>query len=92
MKEINEEKSAARFCHQVAAWVPDMFCDIYLVKGHKIANNSATTETREKIITYLESVEFGKLFYICWTNFENYQILINKISHRFLVTSKLFTG
>ncbi len=92
MKEINEEKSAARFCHRMAAWIPDMFCDIYLVKGRKIANNSAITETREKIITYLESVEFWKLFDICLTNFENYQILINKISHRFLVTSKLFTG
>ncbi len=33
---------------QVAAWVPDMFCNFYLVKSHKIANNSATTEAREK--------------------------------------------
>jgi hypothetical protein len=32
----------------VAAWVPDMFCNFYLVKSHKIANNSATTEAREK--------------------------------------------
>ncbi len=27
---------------------PDMFCNFYLVKIHKIANNSATTEAREK--------------------------------------------
>jgi hypothetical protein len=27
---------------------PDMFCNIYLVENHKIANNSATTETTEK--------------------------------------------
>jgi hypothetical protein len=39
-------KSAARFCSQVASWVPDMFCNFYLVKIHKIANNSATTEAR----------------------------------------------
>jgi hypothetical protein len=31
----------------VAALVPDMFCDFYLVKNQKIANNSATTESRE---------------------------------------------
>jgi hypothetical protein len=41
-------KSAARFCCQVASWVLDMFCNFYLVKNHKIANNSATTEAREK--------------------------------------------
>jgi hypothetical protein len=29
-----------------------------LVKNHKIANNSATTEAREKINAYLESLEF----------------------------------
>jgi len=32
--------------------VPDMFCNFYLVKNHKIVNNSATTEAREKISTY----------------------------------------
>jgi hypothetical protein len=25
----NEEKLAAIFCHQVAAWLQDMFCDLY---------------------------------------------------------------
>jgi hypothetical protein len=30
----NEGISAARFCHQVAAWVPDMFCNFYLVKNN----------------------------------------------------------
>jgi hypothetical protein len=43
LASYNQNKSAARFCHQVAAWVPDMFCNFYLVKSHKIANNSATT-------------------------------------------------
>jgi hypothetical protein len=52
---MNERESAAIFCHQVAAWVPDMFCNFYLVKIHKIANNSSvTTEAREKIGTDLE--------------------------------------
>jgi hypothetical protein len=37
---------------------PDMFCDFYLVKNHKIGNNSTTAEAREKLSTDLESSEF----------------------------------
>jgi hypothetical protein len=44
----NEGKSAAGFCRQVAASVPAMFGNFYLVKNHKIAYNSATIEVREK--------------------------------------------
>jgi hypothetical protein len=51
-------KSAASYCCQVAALVPDMFCYFCVVKNHKIVNNSATTEAREKIRTYLESLDF----------------------------------
>ncbi len=54
----NQDKSYARLCRQVAAWVPDMFCNLYLVKSHKIANNSATTEAGEKISTNSEYLEF----------------------------------
>jgi hypothetical protein len=36
--------SAASFCRQVAALVPDMFYSFYLVKNQKIANNSAVRE------------------------------------------------
>jgi hypothetical protein len=66
-----------------------MFCNFYLLKSHKIANNLATTEAWEKISTYTESLE---IFVVCLTKFENYQILFNKISHRFLVTANLFNG
>ncbi len=52
--------SAARFCHQVAAWVTDMFHNFYLVKNHIIANNPATIKAREKISTDLQSLEFKK--------------------------------
>jgi hypothetical protein len=51
-------KSAASLYRQMAALVPDMFPNYYLVKNHKIANNSATTEAKEKIHAYLESLEF----------------------------------
>jgi hypothetical protein len=55
---FNEGTSAASFCHQVAALVPDMFWNFYLVKNDKIANNSVTTQAKEKISTDLESLEF----------------------------------
>ncbi len=32
----NEDKSATSFSHQVAAWVPVMFCNIYLLKITKL--------------------------------------------------------
>jgi hypothetical protein len=43
-----QDKSAARLCCWVAAWVAYMLCTFYLVKNHKIAYNSATIEAREK--------------------------------------------
>jgi hypothetical protein len=49
----------------VAALVLDMFCYLDLVKNHKTADNSAATEARQKISTYLESLEFKK-FFVAW--------------------------
>jgi hypothetical protein len=40
----NKDESAASLCCQVAAWFPDMFRDIYLVKNHKIAENSTNAK------------------------------------------------
>jgi hypothetical protein len=57
LSSFNEGKSAASFCRQMAALVPAMFCNFYLVKNHKIADNPATTEAREKTNTYLESLD-----------------------------------
>jgi hypothetical protein len=76
----------------VAALVPDMFGNFDLVKNRKNGNNSATTEAREKVSTYLESLEFQKIFDVSLTKFENHQILLNKMNHRFLVTTKLYSG
>ncbi len=89
---VNEGKSVASFCCLVAALVPDMFCNFYLVKNHKTAINLqvATTQAKEKIRTHLESSEFKTFFDVCLTKFENYQILLCKISHIFLATIKLF--
>jgi hypothetical protein len=56
--KLNEGKSGAIFCHQVAAWNPNMFSNFYLVKNHNIAKNSTTTKARVKISTDLESLEF----------------------------------
>ncbi len=89
---LNEGISAASLWDQVAALVPDQFCNFYLVKNHKIAYNSATNEAIEKITMYLESLVFYNFFDVCLTKLKNYQILLNKISHGFLVTTKLFSG
>jgi hypothetical protein len=66
-----------------------MFCNFYLVKNHKFAKNSTTTEGRYKICTDLENLEFSD---VCLTRFKNNQILLNKVIHRFLLTAKLCTG
>ncbi len=59
------------------------------MKNHKIAKNSTTTKAREKISTNMESLEF---IGVRLTKFKNNQILLNKISDRFLLTDKIFTG
>ncbi len=83
---------SCQFFRQVAALFPDMFCNFYLVKNHKIAKkNSTTIKASTKISTYLESLEFYNFFGVCLTKFKSNQILFNKISHRFLLTTKLFT-
>ncbi len=43
LTEPHLDGTAASVCHQVAARAPNMFCDFYLVKNNKIANNSTTT-------------------------------------------------
>ncbi len=57
----------------MAAWVPDMFCDFYLAKNHKIVNNSTTTEAGEKISKDLESLECWKFFDVGLAKFESNQ-------------------
>jgi hypothetical protein len=66
-----------------------MFCNFYLAKNHKISNNLTTTETREKRNTDLKILE---IFDLHFAKFENSQIFLNKISHRFRVKIKLLSG
>jgi hypothetical protein len=56
--DAHKDKSAASFFRWVAAWFSVMFCNFYLVKNHKIVNNSKFTKARENICTYLESLNF----------------------------------
>ncbi len=86
-----EGKSGASFCRQTASWVPDMFCNFYFVKNHKIVKNSTTTKAIEKLRTDLESIEFLKNVMHVLLNLKKNQILLNKISHGFLLATKLFT-
>ncbi len=60
IKLINQDKSAASFCHQVAASVPDIFCDFYAVKNNKITKKLlATTKAGEKISTIIKNFDTG---------------------------------
>ncbi len=61
------------------------------MKNHKSAKNSTTTNAKEKISTGLESLGKFRKLDACLTNFKNNHILRNKITHRFLVTTKLLT-
>ncbi len=51
----------------MVAKVVDMFCNFCLVKNHKIADNSTTTEAREKVRKDLESLEFYKFVDVDFT-------------------------
>jgi hypothetical protein len=55
----------------VAAWVPDMFGDFYFMKNAKFANDLTTTKAREKINTYLRSLEFENVFDVGLAKFQN---------------------
>ncbi len=66
----------------MAALVPDMFCDFYLVKYCKIDNSTATNKARKNkhIFGILRILDF---FDACLTKFENYQILLIKLATDF---------
>ncbi len=59
---------------------PRYVLQLYLVKNHKIAKNSTTTEAKEKISTDLESLEF---FMYVGLQFKNHQILLIKLASDF---------
>jgi hypothetical protein len=81
---FNEGKSPASFCHQVAAWFPEMFCNFHLVKNHRTAKTQQPLKVAKKINTDLESIEFWKNLDLCLTKSESNKILLNKIIRRFL--------
>jgi hypothetical protein len=83
---VNEGKSAASFCCQMAPLVPNMFFNFYLVKNHKIVNNSATNETREKISIYLESL--GRIFSHVWSRIFVQVQTIGKVQMLFVCIRK----
>jgi hypothetical protein len=45
---VNWGKSTTSVCQQVAALVPEMFNNFYLMKNHQIPKHSATIKAREK--------------------------------------------
>ncbi len=67
----------------MVAKVVDMFCNFHLVKNHKIADNSTTTEDREKVRKDFESLEFYKFVDVGFTKFKNIHILLIKLDTNF---------
>ncbi len=57
-----------------------MFSDFYLVKNHKIANNSTTMKARERITTNLESLEFLETFMLVCLNMKTIKSYIIKLA------------
>jgi hypothetical protein len=86
---LNSDKSVGSFSCQVAAWVAIMFCNFYLVKNHKIANNSTSAGAREKLSTDLESLEF---YYCLMCLTLKNQIVCSKNSHKYILSAKVLCG
>jgi hypothetical protein len=80
--------SATRWQH--GPWI--CFANFILVKKMQSALNLTITEAREKIRTDLKSLEIKACFHECLTKFKTNSILLNKMSHRFLLTTKLFNA
>jgi hypothetical protein len=78
--------------HQMAAWVPNMSCNFYFLKNHKIADNSTTTKAKEKIVRIWNIYNFRKESDEYLTEFKNNKFLLNKIGCQFLLTTKQLTG
>ncbi len=62
------------------------------MKNHKIGKDSVDNKGRGKIRAVLDSLEFLKNVDVCLTKFKSNPTLLNKISHRFLLTTKLYIG
>jgi len=43
----DKDKTAAYFSHQVAALVQALFCNFFVLKNHKTADDSTTTKAQE---------------------------------------------
>jgi hypothetical protein len=64
-----------------AAWVPNMFCNFYSMKNHKIVHNLIGAGAREKIHKCLESLDFLQYFDEGLIKCKNSKFLQNKISY-----------
>jgi hypothetical protein len=63
----------------VAAWVADKFCNFQALKNHKNANNSTTTEAREKNAQISNPCNFRKKCYVL-LNFKEIKFYLIKLA------------
>ncbi len=80
---MNEGESAASFCCQVAAWVPDLFCNLYFVKYPKVAKDFATTKAREKIAQIWNTQNFRNFLIHVGQNFKTIKFYFTKLATDF---------
>jgi len=79
LHQSKEDKSAASFGRQVAAWVPDMFCNFYLTKNHKIANNSTNTDATRTNEHRFWNLRIFRNFFMCvWLNLKTIKLYVIK--------------
>ncbi len=69
-----------------------MFCNFHLEKNHNFDKKSTTPKAREKIKHRIRILRILEKNDVCLSKFKNNQILLNKISRRFILTTKIFSG
>ncbi len=92
MPELQRGEISCQFLPPGGSMGPIYVYNFYFVTNHKIAKKSTNTKARERISTFWNPYNFSNFFGVCLTKFLMNKFLLNKISHRFLLTTMLFTG
>ncbi len=63
--------------------VPDTFCNFYIVKNHKIAKNSTTTNAGEKKHRFGGILRIKKTFMYVWLTLKSIEFSLIKLASDF---------
>ncbi len=87
---MTEGQISCHFLPPGGSMVPRYVCNFYLVKKYKTFNHSTTTEATEKNEDIFGILIFLEFFWQVLLNLKQIKFLLNKMRHRFQVTTKLF--